>query len=69
MTKIIKSIWINTIQGCIGIVLTDNGFRKKAYIKQVEGFDEDSDSNDIAQNGGKFTLSMAEEIIKHLKTK
>jgi len=67
MSKIVKSMWINTMQGCIGIVLTDNGIEKKAYIKQVEGFDEKIDSEDVASSGGKIVLSQVEALFNHLK--
>ena len=67
MSKIIEVIWIETISGTIGIVLKDNGFEKKAYIKQVMGLDEASDTRDVLENGGKLKLHHAESILKHLK--
>ena len=67
MSKITEVIWISTMNGTIGIVLSDNGFEKKAYIKQVMGLDEESDTKDVLENGGKIDLQQVESIVKHLK--
>lgn len=67
MSKVKEVIWINTMNGIIGIVLSDNGFEKKAYIKQVMGLDEESDTKDVLENGGKIHLQQVESIVKHLK--
>lgn len=61
-----ETIWITAGLETIGIVLSDNGYEKKAYIKKVAGFDEENDIKDILQNGGKMHLSQAEYIVKHL---
>ena len=68
MSKVTEVIWINTTSGTIGIVLSDNGFEKKASIKQVSGFDEDRDTKDVLANGVKFHLQQAESIVEHLKS-
>ncbi len=66
MSKVIETIWISTLSGTIGIVLSDNGFEKKAYIKQVSGLSEEDDTNDVLLNGGKLHLHQVESIKKHL---
>lgn len=68
MSKTTDVIWISTMSGTIGIVLTDNGFEKKAYIKQVSGFDEENDEIDVSETGGKINLEQTELIVKHLKS-
>ena len=67
MSKAIEVIWIETISGTIGIVLSDNGFEKKAYIKQVMGLDEKDDIKDVLERGGKIHLHQVESIVRHLK--
>lgn len=65
--KVEKTIWFTTNQGCMGIVLCDNGFEKKAYIKQVEGIDKEKDIQDVLNWGAKITPGIAEQIANHLK--
>ena len=67
MNKVVDVLWFSGLAGNIGIVLNDNGFEKKAYIKQVAGFDEEADTQDILQNGAKIHLFQAEALVKHLR--
>ena len=67
MSKTIKVLWFSAMSETIGLVLTDNGFEKRAYIKDVSGIDADADIEDIKQNGARIRLSEAEEIVNHLK--
>ena len=66
MSKIISTIWISTLSGMIGIVLTDNGFEKKAFIGKIMGFDEKADADSVAMFGGKLLLHQARKIVNHL---
>jgi hypothetical protein len=68
LNNMTEAIWITAGAETIGIVLSDNGYEKKAYIKKVVGFDEENDIKDVLQNGGKIHLSQVESIARHLKT-
>lgn len=68
MSKVIQVEWLTATNGTIGIVVIDNGFKKKAYIKQVAGIDEKQDIKDVAENGAKLHRSTLTQIINHLKT-
>lgn len=57
--KIIDVNWFNTHKGFIGIVLTENEFRQRAYICQVDGYDEAEDVALIIDYGAKLTLNQA----------
>jgi len=67
MNKITEVMWISTMKGTMGIVLSNNGFENKAYIKQVSGFDEEIDTKEILETGAKIHLHQAESIVRHLK--
>lgn len=67
MSKVTEVIWISTMSAKIGIVLSNNGFENKAYIKQVMGLDEESDTKDVLENGGRIHLQQVESIVQHLK--
>ena len=69
-TKKIHNVdWINSSNGCIGIVLYENEYGEKyAYVKQVTGQDEATDVNDVISWGGKIHAHQAERIAKFLKT-
>lgn len=69
MKNVKEVIWITAGNGTLGIVLSDNGFEKKAYIKKVMGLDEESDTQDILNSGGKIRLEQAQAIVKHLTGK
>ena len=66
MSKVISTIWISTLSGKIGIVMTDNGFEKEAFIGKISGFDEKADADSVAMFGGKLLLHHAREIVTHL---
>ena len=67
MTKAVKVIWITTLDGQLGIVLTENGAgEKNARIKNIDGIDEAEDIKVIMEWGSKFRLEDAELIVKHL---
>jgi hypothetical protein len=69
MSKEVQAIWISSMSGIVGIVLTDNGHEKKAYVKQVAGLNEEEDTKDVMENGGKLQLPEAQFIVDHLKAK
>ena len=64
--KVENVLWFNSMNGTIGIVLADNGFDKKVYIKNVMGHNEESDIKEILESGAKIRISQAESIVNHL---
>jgi len=66
MSKATEVIWFSTGSGTMGIVLSDNGHDKKAYIGQVYGIIEEQDIKDVMENGAKISLEQAQSIVKHL---
>lgn len=64
---VIKSVdWFNTKGGTIGIVVINNGFQNKAYIKVVNGEDEQYDIQDIIDWGSTLPLNTLKYIIDKL---
>ena len=64
--KVENVLWFNSMNGTIGIVLADNGHKKKAYIKNVIGLNEENDIKEILESGAKIHISQAESIVNHL---
>ena len=68
--KIIDSIWFTGIGmlGCVGIVLGEDEVtgKRKAYVGNAPGTDQDSDEQRIVATGGKLTSEMAEKISKFM---
>ena len=57
--KILNVQWF----GNVGIVTIDNGFEVKTYIKQIAGFDEKQDIQDIIALGYKVYPEQLEKIL------
>jgi len=64
--EILDVNWISTKDGCIGIILVNNRYENKVYIKEVAGLNEELDIQNILQWGSKFPVSVASKIINHL---
>ena len=48
-------MWFSGSDKLVGIVVINNGFGNKAYIKSVKGDSENEDINDIIDYGTKLT--------------
>ena len=67
--KIHNVDWVNSSNGCIGIVLYENEHGDKfAYVKQVKGQDEATDVDDVIDWGGKIHPHQAKRISEFLNT-
>jgi hypothetical protein len=68
MSKIIDAIWFTQLNGCIGIVLTEDEVTKmrKAYIGTGRGNDEGSDAKIIQMHGGKVSPVLFKKIYEYL---
>ena len=65
--KVLEVIWISTLTGQLGIVLTENMVgEKKARIGMVKGVDQKADIEHIMEFGGKINASDALNISNHL---
>lgn len=51
----------------VGIVTIDNGFEVKTYIKQVDGFNEKQDIQEIISLGFKIYPEQLEKILSFYK--
>ena len=71
MAKEIKTYWFFTsnTEDVVGIVIVDNGFDKKAYIKNAPGHSEKEDIQTIMDYGTKLPVQMLEEMVSLLKEK
>lgn len=66
--EILKTYWFTSnTEDVIGIVIIDNGFEKKAYIKNVPGISEKEDIQTIIDYGTKLPIQMLEDMINILK--
>lgn len=66
--KVIEVIWISSLAGQLGIVLTENEVgEKKARIGVALGADEKADIEYIMEYGGKINPKDAQNIANHLK--
>ncbi len=67
--KEIKSYWFTgrTENATVGIVITDNGYEKKAYIKNVAGISEKQDIQDVMDYGTKLPIQFLKEMIELLE--
>lgn len=65
--KILDSVWFNGPFGTIGIVMTDNGFEKKAYLGLAVGFSESLDAKRIAVTGAPVHAGALRSILRHLE--
>jgi hypothetical protein len=65
-----KPYWFSGYFGTIGIVTgeDENTGEKKAYIGTAAGFNEDADTDYIAQQGSPVAASLVYEIAKDLKS-
>jgi hypothetical protein len=67
--KVVNKLWF-TNTDCVGIVLCENEYdEKRAYIKKVDGYNEEQDTQTIMDWGSTITLSQAQEIVNHLTPK
>lgn len=66
-TKIIYSTWFSNIQGTFGLIVIDNGFKKKAYMAKVDGKSIKRDEKYIYEYGAPVPLSALKETISHLE--
>lgn len=62
MSKTINTYWFSSLEGSYGIVTTDNGYRKKAYIGGIDVTDSEEDSELDIKNAGKNWLENTMEI-------
>jgi hypothetical protein len=59
-------LWFSNGMGTIGIVLCTNEMgKKKAYIRQCAGHDEEEDIQTILKLGAKLHDSQVEQLTKH----
>ncbi len=65
--EILSVNWFNTNGGTAGIVVINNGFKKKAYIKVVEGENEKTDIQDIMSYGSTLDINVLKNIINILE--
>ncbi|MBA7714940.1 hypothetical protein ES703_123973 [subsurface metagenome] len=67
--KIIETLWFANMDGCIGIVVSEEDVTgdRKAYIGSASGTDEKADTEQILAWGNKFSLDTALRL-RHLLT-
>ena len=51
----------------VGIVTIDNGFEIKTYIKEIDGFNEEGDIQNIIMSGFKIYPSQLKKILSFYK--
>lgn len=62
MRTIKKVCWFNTLDNCIGVVITQ-GEERRAYIAVVKGDDFKTDCEFIAKFGSPFPIAAAELLM------
>ena len=66
--KAIKTIWLSTLNGSLGIVLCENDRKEKSVrISRTAGLSEKYDIQEVIDYGAKISLSDAKAIVKHLE--
>ena len=71
MSIVKKVMWFgNLVYRNVGIVLSTTDMKEpRIYINNVDGLDEEFDTKHVLEWGAKISLSQAEEMVKHLKSK
>jgi hypothetical protein len=57
--KVLGKSWIPTSGGLIGVVLCENDYGQKAFIRVVEGSDEESDIQKVCDWGSTLQIEQA----------
>lgn len=65
--KVINVDWIGGTVGIVSTVDTDTGERQ-AYVKNVDGFNEEVDIQNVLNHGSKMQPHVAERLHNHLST-
>ncbi|KKL71570.1 hypothetical protein LCGC14_2093560 [marine sediment metagenome] len=69
MSKVIDSMWFNTMQGSFGIILAEDETtgERKLYAGVVDGFNQDADEQAILSWGNKVNIGMLQALIAKTK--